>query len=431
MLGVLGKTPVIVRKALLLLGDCAGYSSTAIVNRGGTILRRVMVGLALAMSLIAVLGSSGCASASPQTQTQGDEFASYVDELQSLPGVEHVTVNANDPTSSASLTVQVRDDVEADALAVIGEKVTTFSNTAAEHGFVASNPVIRLGESNYSYFEDLSTEQVTEQLNYWLSLIRVGVDGVQVHTYRSHTNIPAQGSIGAEPEAEQPPRYVLVKLPTDIAESELRNLIDGLAAAADPGAPGGQWDFLNLAPHTKGEYAEPNFPSTTELSYAVTTGNHFAEVDGMANVEVLRDAGNDTPLRIRIAVFDDTMDGVDSDHAEAIFEHTEAWSHVIDLVALLEGAGTLNYGVEVLANPLADGGNFHFDFSVQGCEFHTDSTWPTLATALTSAWEEHASDARYEEGSQCERPKSEPNGDAQDDDEATEETGDSPDSVTP
>ncbi|QUY62716.1 hypothetical protein [Gulosibacter molinativorax] len=367
-------------------------------------MRQVVVSVAFAISLVLILGTSGCASASPQTETQVTEFDTYTAQLQALPGVQQVDLNASEQTSSVSLNVQLVDDVEPAALAEIGSAVANFIPTAEEHGYVPTGPAIRLDESVYAYFNGLTTEQVQDQLGYWLGLVRTGVNSVQMRTYTSTNNVPAKGTVGAAKTTEQPPRYVLVDLPPDITEESLRSLIDGLAAIKDPGAPGGQWDFLNLAPQTKGEYAEPSFPSTTELSYAVTAGNHFAEVDGLANVEVIRDAGHDTPLQIRIAVFDDAMDGVGSGDAAAVFENTEAWTHLVDLVALLETAGSLDYSVRVLANPLNDGGNFQLDFSVHGCKFEADSTWPELATALNGVWEEHAASARFDADPTCKKP---------------------------
>lgn len=366
-------------------------------------MRQLGLGLALALSLAAILSLSGCATASPQTETDDDEFAEYIAELRELPGVDQVDLNSNEQTSAASLSVQVSAEVASDALVAIGETSVAFTEEAESHGFTASAPVIRIGESTYSYFDELTADQVGEQLVYWLGLQHEGVDSVQMRTYTSLTSVPAQGTLG-EHTSDQPPRYVLVTLPTEVDEEALRNMIEGLAAIPDPGAPGGQWDFYNLAPRTKGEYAEPGFPSTTDLSYAVTTGNHFADVNGLANVEVLRDAGHDTPLQIRIAVFDDAMDGVGSDSAEATFQGTQAWTHLLGLVSLLESAGSLDYGVEVLANPLSDGGNFQLEFEVHGCEFETDEDWPALAEALTATWQVHAAEERFESDSTCELP---------------------------
>lgn len=373
-------------------------------------MRQIVVGVALALSLISVLGTSGCASADPQTEAQVDEFANYAATLQNLPGVEQVDLNTNEQTSAASLTVHIRADVEAAPLADIGASVADFAPTAQERGYVPSEPVIRQGESTFSYFDALTDEAVADQLNYWMELQLAGVNAVQMRTYTSLASVPAIGGAGetglVEEESEQPPRYVLVDLPTDIAEADLRILIESLAVLPDPGAPGGQWDFLNLAPRTKGEYAAPHFPSIAELSYAVTTGNHFADVDGLASVEILRDSGHDTPLRIRIAVFDDAMDGVGSKDAEAMFSQTEAWAHLLDLVSLLEGAGALDYGVQVLANPLNDGGNFQLKFGVHGCEFEPDGRWPELSADLTWAWEENAADERFESDPTCVNPDS-------------------------
>lgn len=368
-------------------------------------MRHLVVGLALAMSVVAVLATTGCASASPQTETQVDQFSSHILKLQELPGVGQVDLNANELTSSASLSVSLEEDVAPEDLAGIGAAVTAFSTDAETRGYVPTEPIVRVEDSTFSYFDGLTAGQVSEQLGYWLGLHREGVDSVRMRTYSTMMNVPAHGVRGAEAELEQPPRYVLVDLPDEINEAQLRSMIDGLSSLEDPGAPGGQWDFLNLAPRTKGEYASPNFPSTTELSYAVTAGNHFATVAGLANVEVVRDRGHDTPLQIRIAVFDDVMDGVGTDGAEEMFQSTEAWSHLMDLVSLLESAGSLDYGVEVLANPLTDGGNFQLEFSVHGCEFTADSTWPKLAEALTVSWEEHAAEERFESDPACLRPE--------------------------
>ncbi|KAB1640818.1 hypothetical protein [Gulosibacter chungangensis] len=372
-------------------------------------MRQLVVGVALALSLVSVLGTSGCASAEPRTEAQVDEFANYVGKLQNLTGVAAVDLNTNEQTLAASLTVAVDPDVAAESLTEIGAAVADFSGKAQERGFVPYEPVIQSGASSYSYFDELPDETIAEQLNYWLELQQASVVAVQLRTFTSTMNVPALGGpdgaadLGAE-EAEQPPRYVLIDLPTDIPEADLRILIETLAAVPDPGATEGQWDFLNLAPRTKGEYAGPNFPSIADLSYAVTAGSHFAEVDGLANVEVLRDSGHDTPLRIRIAVFDDVMDGVGNDDAEATFEQTEAWTHLLDLVSLLEGAGALDYGVQVLANPLNDGGNFQLKFSVHGCELEADSRWPVLSNHLTAVWEKNASAERFEADPSCVNP---------------------------
>ncbi|MGO1543373.1 MAG: hypothetical protein ACTHXA_03435 [Gulosibacter sp.] len=400
-------------------------------------MRHMAVGVAFAISLIALLGTTGCASAGPQAEEQVDAFAEYIAKLRELPGVDAAEVNANEETSAASLGVTLNSDVEPEPLNSIGATVSEFIDEAGDNGFVPSEPQIRLDDSTYSYFSGLEPEEVGEQLNYWVDLHRAGVNSVRVRTFTATASVPALGSHGqpadllsAQEEAEQPPRYVLVDLPEQIDQTELQTMVDDLATIDDPGAPEGQWDFLNLAPNTKGEYADPGFPSTAELGYAITTGNHFNEVAGLANVEVVRDHGDDTPLRIRIAVFDDIMDGVASSEAETTFQETEAWWHLIDLVALLEGAGALDYGVEVLANPLTDGGNFQLRFAVHGCEFSAGNQWPMLAEYLTDTWAHNVSAERYEVDPECEPVTPDPESTTEEDgdDEHPEQEYSAPDS---
>src|SRR5699024_102992 len=125
---------------------------------------------------------------------------------------------------------------------------------------------------------------------------------------------------------DQPPRYVLVELPDHLDRDQVAVLLPELSEISDPGAPGGQWDFMNLAPRTKGEFASAEFPSVTELQSAVIAGSTFVGVPGVASIDIMRDRGHHTPLRIEIVAFDDAMDEVTSDEAEVAFAQTKAWA---------------------------------------------------------------------------------------------------------
>ncbi|SJM59879.1 hypothetical protein [Gulosibacter sp. 10] len=376
-----------------------------------------MITIAAAVFLAAT--TSGCTSASPQAVDGSAEFDDVVDRIESLEGVEHVELYANERTSAASLSVMLDGTVETGPLEEIGAAVSGFVSTANDRGYQASEPLVRHESSTFSYFNGVDPEIVGEQLGYWMALQQFGAEAVKVRTYTGNVDVPASGLHAdepAEPVQQQPPRYVLVELPHDESTAAQTDILSGLASVRDPGATGGQWDFLNLAPNTKGQYASPNFPSSTELSYAVTAGNHFAEVAGMANIEVVRDRGHDTPLQIRIAVFDGSMDGVDSAAAEEAFARTQAWQQLNTLIAMLESAGSLDYGVEVLANPLSDGGNFQLEFSVHGCQFTGDPDWPVLAGELDRVWHENRAAERKDANPGCDA--------APTPDEGTPEAGD-------
>lgn len=334
--------------------------------------------------LILLASLTACSPTGPSPSANPSVFEIAMSELRQTSGVSEANLEVVESRHYVALDVLLNGDVSPEDLEKIGALVVRFTSLADDGGYESAAPQLTLEKSNYSYFAGVSDDQLTSQLNYWLALVRTGAEAVSVRSYQP-TAVAAYSGVSATTTAD-PSRYVLLDLPNGLNREDRGELIGALANVPDPGAAAGQWDVLDLATSTKAEYVGPNFPERDRMRADADTADLFAQVPGLASIEVRRDDSATTPLLVQIVVFDDAMDSLETAKAEDAFAKTDAYGQLHELLRLLESRTADPYGVDLLSSPLTDGGNFHLWFDVHGCEFNSDTQWPRLSNELGATW---------------------------------------------
>lgn len=349
------------------------------------------------ITVIAVLlvfaSLTGCANRTEEPAASVGTWDALLAAFTAVDGVADVDIDVNEQRESAALAVELAPSIDGEHLAALAALLEEFPGEAAERGYEFTSTRIASGASQYGYLGGVTGQALVDQLGYWIGLLNAGAESVSV---RGFDTPAAQTLLGDGTTASEPgPRYVLVELPEGITASELGSILGSLAAVPDPGAPHGQWDFVNLAPATKGEYVGGAFPTRDVLKLDASTGELFTEMPGLASIVIRRDPDATEPMYVDIVAFDDAMDGVARDNAEVEFMKSDEYTRLTDLVQLFEARPAPDYRVEVLSSTLGDGGNFHLWFDVNGCDFTFDSEWPVLAEHLGNVWTEHLAPARH------------------------------------
>ena len=345
--------------------------------------------IAVVVALVLLAAIPGCAPAPgmPPPPTAG--LGSELDRLRDADGVRAADLDAGD--GRASLVVDLEDELEDAALATIGAHVDALIAEADDRG-EGIDAVLRLDRSVYSYFEGIHDGELQAQLGYWLGLVRAGPEAVTMLNF-APGQAPAAGLPSATGEPVFRPRYVLIDLPGDLDRADRAAIIDRLSSVPDPGADGGQWDVLDLAPETKGEYAGGAFPARADLRLDADLGELFAGTPGLAGLQVHRSAELTPALRLQLVLFDPDMDEIAAAAAEEEFAGTDGFMRLVDAVGLLERRPA-DYRFTVLSSPLREGGSFELRYSVTGCEFTGDARWPALSERLAERWAESLSGER-------------------------------------
>ena len=353
---------------------------------------------AIVAAAIVLGGTTGCAAVEaphdPQALAGNHEAA--LTELRSTPGVADASFSDSNGRTS-DLDVTLDDTVTVAELAVIGDRVEAIKlDAGSDH---ASHAVeLTLGGSSYSYFSGLSGDALDAQLAYWHALVAAGPESVVIAD--DPVAVPAAAALDATPSASATgpgPRFVLVDLPAVPDQSHLSAMLANLAAIDDPGAPSGQWRFVDLAPDLDAGFARPAFPSHDRLASAMDAGALFHDIE-VASIEVNQGADENAPLTISITSFDEAMDGVASAQASGAFQRSDTYAHLLSLIDMLERRAIPAYELSVLSSPLVDGGNFALRLRVDGCTFNGDARWPDVSAAAGAHWLDHVSLKRYPGG---------------------------------
>lgn len=342
--------------------------------------------IAAVVALVLVLMASGCTAAPGQAPTAGPTIvlSDELEQLRSAEGVQDAMLTTADPRGRAGLRVVLDESIGAEALAAVGALVEAFAVDSPV------DPVLTLVDSQFAYFDGVHGDALRAQLEYWLALVRTGPDSVTVLKHHPGQTAALGTAPTAEPHADgadATPRYVLVDLPADLARADRAELVTRLGAVPDPGAPSGQWDLLDLAPSTKGEYVGAAFPERERLRLDADLGELFADAPGLAGIQVHRDDSLAPSTRVQIVIFDLVMDGAASDDAEQRFGETRGFERLVDAVELLERPAAGDYHLTVLSSPLRDGGSFELRLSVTGCDFIGDARWESLSGRLADRWQ--------------------------------------------
>ncbi|NLT27254.1 MAG: hypothetical protein GXX90_11550 [Microbacteriaceae bacterium] len=339
--------------------------------------------IAVVVALVLLASITGCAAApAPEQGPAAGPADARLEQLRDLDGVRAAHLD-DIGAHRSELVVDLDEAVTADLLAAVGALAESLLDDA-DSG--VHDAVVRLDRSVYNYFDGMRGDELDAQLAYWLALAGTGVDSVTMLS-SARGAAPAVGIPGTPTDDAGPaPRYVLVDLPGELPDGGLADIVDRLGDVDDPGAPGGQWDLLDLAPATKGEYAGPDFPDVELLRLDARLGALFADAPGLAGVQLHRDDALAQPLRVQVVVFDPEMDLVGADEAEAAFASTDGFAGLVDAVELLESAHPVDYRATVLSSPLHDGGSFELRFRVAGCAFTGDERWPELSAELGERW---------------------------------------------
>lgn len=348
-------------------------------------MRRFLIGLAAALgSALTLTNLTGCAAAEqPGTLQNNNPLGTYVNELRELPGVESATLGiTGQQTDIYGLDVTLADDITDDELSTVGTEAANFTTITSDAGLTAAQPTLKRGESSFEYFDNLEGDALTAQLSYWMHLQLDGIESVEMRGYTERiTNLQSDSTTAPTPD----PRYVAIELPDDADADTADSIVAQLRAVTDPGADSGQWDLVVPSAHFKGEFHDAKFPSVTEYGYLSTVASTFMPVDDLASAEVSFYPDNDVPLQIEVVSFDSETDDLSAEEADAAFQQSAIWEQLGPLMQDL--ADHVNYQVEVLGNPLSDGGNFKLDFTVSDCAFTGDSTWPESSAALGEIWQ--------------------------------------------
>lgn len=354
-------------------------------------MRRFLIGIAAALgSALTLTSLTGCAAAEePGSLQNQNPLGSYVNNLRELPGVESAELDVKGTqTDIYGLDVTLRDDISADELSAIGSEASGFAETASNAGLTASQPKLSRGESTFEYFDNLDSDALASQLGYWMQLQRDGIDAVSMSGYTERVTTMRQDATTA---AQPDPRYVAVELPDSVDAEQVDAIMSELRKVHDPGSAQGQWDVVVPSAHFKGEFHSAKFPSETEFGYVSTVATTFMQLDNLASAEVAYYPDNDVPLQVEVVSFDDAYENLTAEEADAAFQKSPVWEQLRPLMQSF--ADKINYQVEVLGNPLSDGGNFKFDFTVTDCAFSGDTQWPASSAALGEIWQHAMKDA--------------------------------------
>ncbi|MFD2759309.1 hypothetical protein [Gulosibacter faecalis] len=352
-------------------------------------MRRLLLGLAAIGSMLSLSSLTGCAAAQPTgTFVNTNPLANLVKGIRELPGVTDAELDiSSERTDVYGLDVTLVEDISAEELAAVGAETATFEATADEQGVSSSSPELALGESTYSYFDNLDSEALAEQLAFWLELQQDGVDAVSVSGYSERISMLPRDDVLDGDEVESPdPRYIAIELPDDADAEQADKTVSALRGVTDPGSDDGQWDILVPNAHFKAEFHAATFPGKTEFSQASKVATTFMQIADLASCEVAYHPESDVPLQIEVVSFDDAMSDVTAAEADDAFMTTAVWERLPELMERL--GDDVNYQVEVLGNPLIDGGNFKFAFEVAGCAFTGDRGWPASSQALGELWQD-------------------------------------------
>lgn len=348
-------------------------------------MRRFLIGVAAALgSALTLANLTGCAAAEePGTLQNNNPLGNYVNQLRELPGVESATLGiTGQQTDVYGLNVTLTDDITTEELSTVGSEAANFTTITSDAGLTASQPKLKRGESSFEYFDNLDGDALTAQLAYWMHLQLDGIDSVAMSGYTERiSTLQSDPTTSPTPD----PRYVAIELPADADADVADSIVAQLRQVTDPGAESGQWDLVVPSAHFKGEFHDAKFPSVTEYGYLSTVASTFMPVDDLASAEVSYYPDHDVPLQIEVVSFDSETDNLTAEEADVAFQQTAIWEQLAPLMEDL--ADHVNYQVEVLGNPLSDGGNFKLDFTVSDCAFTGDSTWPESSAALGEIWQ--------------------------------------------
>ncbi|WP_311477362.1 hypothetical protein [uncultured Gulosibacter sp.] len=376
-------------------------------------MRRIV---ALAASLLLAATVSACTTTEPVSPEAVGAFDTYTDNIRSISGVENVSVDTSPQRRRAHLEVTVSAQIDTAELNEIGDRALAFVDEAQRHNFTASTPQIHLGDSTYSYFEDLAPEQLQQQLAYWHELCNSGAVRVNFSAYRASGNgaseppIDTQQHHETQPDASSqphtrahapqapPPRYIGVKLPSDAVDAQ-QDAIRAIERAHDPGAQTGQWGVVGLASQMRVDYVSPEFPGAQALAADAQLGQIFADAPGLASIQLRHTTEPVAKTELQVFAFDPAMDALQPELAQQTFLDSPASGTVDDAIRLLEQLPVSNYTLQFVSSPMSNGENFSLVVDVAGCSFASGEEWHELRERYGQTWLQHAHPSRFRDAS--------------------------------
>lgn len=350
------------------------------------------------------------------------EVESIDSRLAALPGVETASATVDDTTGRIDVDVVLESDVTREELPAIAAEAAAVPDQPVPAGTYAGPVEITLGGSRFGFFGAGEADAVTAQLDYWVALARVGFERVTMSDL-ADSGEPALGPDGAataaggEPDddgaaaadpasgsptssasgspgtwarqsAQPAGRYVLLDLPDDADAAAAEQRFAAARAVADPGVKAGEWELSGFGNQVSAQFAQTSLPDSAQTAQFAGLGGHIAELDEHATIRYRADDASDPPRSVEMSVFDDGLADATRANAEERFQRGPLWQPLLSMLAELDATG-LDYGLDVLANPLQDAGAFELELSVRDCRFHGDPDWPAASNGIGQAWLQH------------------------------------------
>lgn len=352
---------------------------------------------AIALVVVAAAALSGC---SDDEAVPLAEVDSIDDRIAAMPGVEDATATANAVTGRIDLEIALAADIARPDLEAVGREAAAFGDSITPEGTFPGSAEIRLGDSIFAYFGAGGAEQVNAQLGYWLDLARVGFERVAMRDLADYGapdeqlgdadagDAAAAGDAGATAPEEAAPRYVLLDLPDDADPAGAEGIFARARALADPGAAAGEWEITGFGDQARLQLAQPGIAGSEQVRQLGEFGEAVSALDEHATIRLRSDAAATPPLDVEMTLFDDSLEHATSDDVERRLIEGPMWPALDGIIAELDHVGA-DYDFDLLANPLADGGNFELEVSVRDCLFRGDPDWPQASDELGAGWLAH------------------------------------------